>query len=114
MASFVPTLARIVTNSGNLHRLRRLFLTDFLTDGKMRTVDGPTRVRTRRRLANSPALAEVAELADALHSGCSARQGVEVRVLSSAPFLSFWLALVGGLNSGDAQPYSCAILLRRA
>jgi hypothetical protein len=29
--------------------------------------------------------AEVAELADALHSGCSARQGVEVRVLSSAP-----------------------------
>jgi hypothetical protein len=27
----------------------------------------------------------VAELADALHSGCSARQGVEVRVLSSAP-----------------------------
>ena len=30
--------------------------------------------------------AEVAELADALHSGCSARQGVEVRVLSSAPF----------------------------
>ena len=32
--------------------------------------------------------AEVAELADALHSGCSARQGVEVRVLSSAP--GFW------------------------
>src|SRR5579885_90789 len=34
-----------------------------------------------------PALlpAEVAELADALHSGCSTRQGVEVRVLSSAP-----------------------------
>ena len=31
--------------------------------------------------------AEVAELADALHSGCSARQGVEVRVLSSAPGL---------------------------
>ena len=31
--------------------------------------------------------AEVAELADALHSGCSARQGVEVRVLSSAPIL---------------------------
>src|SRR5438477_12222688 len=29
--------------------------------------------------------AEVAELADALHSGCSTRQGVEVRVLSSAP-----------------------------
>ncbi len=28
--------------------------------------------------------AEVAELADALHSGCSARQGVEVRLLSSA------------------------------
>ena len=27
----------------------------------------------------------MAELADALHSGCSARQGVEVRVLSSAP-----------------------------
>ena len=34
--------------------------------------------------------AEVAELADALHSGCSSRQGVEVRVLSSAfnPLLS--------------------------
>jgi hypothetical protein len=31
--------------------------------------------------------AEVAELADALHSGCSARQGVEVRVLSSAPIV---------------------------
>ena len=29
--------------------------------------------------------AAVAELADALHSGCSARQGVEVRVLSAAP-----------------------------
>ncbi|SPE25894.1 hypothetical protein SBA2_270004 [Acidobacteriia bacterium SbA2] len=33
--------------------------------------------------------AEVAELADALHSGCSARQGVEVRVLSSAPIFRF-------------------------
>src|SRR5271157_2451985 len=39
-----------------------------------------------------PRRAEVAELADALHSGCSARQGVEVRVLSSAYHLSFnWL-----------------------
>src|SRR5690348_7455867 len=36
--------------------------------------------------------AEVAELADALHSGCSTRQGVEVRVLSSAPILLLFLA----------------------
>ena len=41
-------------------------------------VAGPTSSPNTRR-------AEVAELADALHSGCSARQGVEVRVLSSAP-----------------------------
>ena len=43
--------------------------------------------------------AEVAELADALHSGCSSRQGVEVRVLSSAPsvkkiFIKCWQILV--------------------
>ena len=38
-----------------------------------------------RRSEVQRSCAEVAELADALHSGCSARQGVEVRVLSSAP-----------------------------
>ena len=38
--------------------------------------------------------AEVAELADALHSGCSARQGVEVRVLSSAPDLTLHRFLI--------------------
>ena len=38
-------------------------------------------------IATSSPCAEVAELADALHSGCSSRQGVEVRVLSSAPIL---------------------------
>ena len=37
--------------------------------------------------ATSSPCAEVAELADALHSGCSSRQGVEVRVLSSAPYV---------------------------
>ncbi len=39
-----------------------------------------------REKATNTACAEVAELADALHSGCSSRQGVEVRVLSSAPY----------------------------
>jgi hypothetical protein len=33
-------------------------------------------------------LAQVAELADALASGASSRKGVEVRVLSWAPYLS--------------------------
>ncbi len=42
-----------------------------------------------------PKRAEVAELADALHSGCSARKGVEVRVLSSAYPLCFKLVTHG-------------------
>src|SRR5208283_2581540 len=47
-------------------------------------------------IAISSPCAEVAELADALHSGCSSRQGVEVRVLSSAyqPLLSIIYTLM--------------------
>ena len=37
----------------------------------------------------APVKAQVAELVDALASGASARMGVEVRVFSWAPFLSF-------------------------
>src|SRR5271167_2066177 len=61
-------------------------LTGVLLDGKMKNCHRVELI-PRAWLANSPELAEVAELADALHSGCSARQGVEVRVLSSAPIL---------------------------
>ena len=40
--------------------------------------------------------ADVAELADALDSGSSARKGVEVQVLSSALLFSGFLAIAGG------------------
>ena len=70
------------------HAARRL--TGFEANGNMKAVVivrvASNGVR-RRVAAPSIAHAEVAELADALHSGCSARQGVEVRVLSSAPGL---------------------------
>jgi hypothetical protein len=41
-------------------------------------------LEARRPIASSTHCADVAELADALASGASARKGVEVRVLSSA------------------------------
>src|SRR5207249_5256308 len=59
-------------------------LTEICLDGNI----GARRIRPFQALDSgrrSALRAEVAELADALHSGCSTRQGVEVRVLSSAP-----------------------------
>ncbi len=64
--------------------------------------------------------AEVAELADALHSGCSSRQGVEVRVLSSAPHTvaspDFFSSRVGRtcIQTHDKfrVPVSTALLLK--
>ena len=44
---------------------------------------------------NAVQYADVAELADALDSGSSARKGVEVQVLSSALLFSGFLAIVG-------------------
>jgi hypothetical protein len=63
-------------------------LTGFEANGNMKAVVNAGVASTGGRwrvAAPSIVCAEVAELADALHSGCSARQGVEVRVLSSAP-----------------------------
>jgi hypothetical protein len=63
-------------------------LTGFEANGNMKAVVNAGVSSTGGRwqvAAPSIVCAEVAELADALHSGCSARQGVEVRVLSSAP-----------------------------
>lgn len=54
--------------------------------------------------------AEVAELADALHSGCSSRQGVEVRVLSSAPYLSSYLL---HMNTDGIESNSLSSLVER-
>ena len=69
-------------------------LTETSLDGNIRLGTG-NRLSSRRSIpaGEAPLRAEVAELADALHSGCSTRQGVEVRVLSSAPivFLSAYL-----------------------
>ena len=45
---------------------------------------------------NAVQFADVAELADALDSGSSARKGVEVQVLSSALLFSGFLAIAGG------------------
>ena len=59
-------------------------------DEKLRQARSCTPYAPGCEIATSSPCAEVAELADALHSGCSSRQGVEVRVLSSAdqPFFS--------------------------
>ena len=62
-------------------------LTALEADGNMKAVVNASAASNGGRWLAAPSIvyAEVAELADALHSGCSARQGVEVRVLSSAP-----------------------------
>ena len=65
-------------------------LTRFGANGNMKSVVNISIASTGGRWpVAAPAIvcAEVAELADALHSGCSARKGVEVRVLSSAPLV---------------------------
>ena len=66
------------------------FLTRFEANGNMKNAANDSvalKGGCRPTAAPATVCAEVAELADALHSGCSARQGVEVRVLSSAPFV---------------------------
>src|ERR1700686_996278 len=62
-------------------------LTKLRAAGKMnlpRSVAGSLRAGSTHRKS-----ARVAELADALDSGSSSRKGVEVRVLSRAPYLPF-------------------------
>ena len=84
----------MVTREAETSRRRKSKWYQELTPGGWRWLNRKWKV-PQKPLYNSALarLAEVAELADALHSGCSARQGVEVRVLSSAPILLSSLSL---------------------
>ena len=50
------------------------------------------KVRSSCRKAQSTSKAQVVELVDTLASGASARKGVEVQVLSWAPFFNYYSA----------------------
>jgi hypothetical protein len=58
--------------------------------------NGVAAIFLHREKPNTVQFADVAELADALDSGSSARKGVEVQVLSSALLFSGFLAIAGG------------------
>ena len=57
--------------------------------------NGVAAIFLHREKPNTVQFADVAELADALDSGSSARKGVEVQVLSSALLFSGFLAIAG-------------------